>query len=126
VPHVTEFVADIRKRANGNVPTARTWFGYAAVHTCKLAAEKAKSLEAVAMAKAMQGLELPPEVALMPNTPYYRKGDNQLMPTLFVGQSQPAPAGGDKEDLFKVSQLVKGDEAALSVEGTGCKMTWPA
>ncbi len=48
------------------------------------------------------------------------------MPTLFVGQSQPAPAGGDKEDLFKVGQLVKGDEAALSVEGTGCKMTWPA
>ena len=126
VPHVEEFVADIRKRTNGNVPTARTWFGYTAIHTCKLAAEKAKSLDSVAMAKAMQGLELPPEVALMPNTPYYRKGDNQLMPTLFVGQSQPAPAGGDKEDLFKVSQLVKGDEAALSVEGTGCKMTWPA
>jgi branched-chain amino acid transport system substrate-binding protein len=126
VPHVEQFVADIRKRANGNVPTARTWFGYAAIHTCKLAAEKAKSLDSVALAKAMQGLELPPEVALMPNTPYYRKGDNQLMPTLFVGQSQPAPAGGDKEDLFKVGQLVKGDEAALSVEGTGCKMTWPA
>ena len=126
VPHVEQFVADIRKRANGNVPTARTWFGYTAIHTCKLAAEKAKSLDSVALAKAMQGLELPPEVALMPNTPYYRKGDNQLMPTLFVGQSQPAPAGGDKEDLFKVSQLVKGDEAALSVEGTGCKMTWPA
>jgi branched-chain amino acid transport system substrate-binding protein len=126
VPHVEQFVADIRKRSNGNVPTARTWFGYAAIHTCKLAAEKARSLDSVAMAKAMQGLELPPEVALMPNTPYYRKGDNQLMPTLFVGQSQPAPAGGDKEDLFKVGQLVKGDEAALSVEGTGCKMTWPA
>ena len=126
VPHVEQFVADIRKRANGNVPTARTWFGYTAIHTCKLAAEKAKSLDSVALAKAMQGLELPPEVALMPNTPYYRKGDNQLMPTLFVGQSQPAPAGGDKEDLFKVGQLVKGDEAALSVEGTGCKMTWPA
>jgi len=125
VPHVEQFVADIRKRANGNVPTARTWFGYTAIHTCKLAAEKAKSLDSVALAKAMQGLELPPEVALMPNTPYYRKGDNQLMPTLFVGQSQPAPAGGDKEDLFKVTQLVKGDEAALSVEGTGCKMTWP-
>jgi branched-chain amino acid transport system substrate-binding protein len=126
VPHVEQFVADIRKRTNGNVPTARTWFGYAAIHTCKLAAEKAKSLDSVALAKAMQGLELPPEVALMPNTPYYRKGDNQLMPTLFVGQSQPAPKGGDPEDLFHVSQLVKGDEAALSVEGTGCKMTWPA
>ena len=59
VPHVEQFVADIRKRANGNVPTARTWFGYTAIHTCKLAAEKAKSLDSVALAKAMQGLELP-------------------------------------------------------------------
>ena len=31
VPHVEEFVADIRKRTGGNVPTARTWFGYAAI-----------------------------------------------------------------------------------------------
>ena len=46
VPHVEQFVADIRKRTGGNVPTARTWFGYAAISTCKLAAEKAKSLDA--------------------------------------------------------------------------------
>ncbi len=78
------------------------------------------------MAKAMQGLVLPPEVALMPNNPYYRIGDNQLMPTLFVGHSQPAPKGGDPEDLFDVTQLVKGDEAALPVDQTGCKMVWPS
>jgi len=126
VPHVDEFVADIRKRTGGNVPTARTWFGYAAIWTCKLAADKAKSLKAIDLAKAMQGLVLPPEVALMPNNPYYRVGDNQLMPTLFVGQSQPAPAGGDPEDLFKVTQLVKGDEAALPVAETGCKVEWPS
>jgi branched-chain amino acid transport system substrate-binding protein len=126
VPHVAEFVAETRKRNGGKVPTARTWFGYAAVHTCKLAAEKAQSLEPVKMAKAMQGLVLPPEVALMPNEPYYRVGDNQLMPTLFVGRSQPAPAGGDPEDLFAVTQLVKGDQAALPVEQTGCKLVWPS
>ena len=67
VPHVAEFVAEVRKRSGGKVPTARTWFGYTAVHTCKLAAEKAKSVEPVKLAKAMQGLILPPEVALMPN-----------------------------------------------------------
>jgi branched-chain amino acid transport system substrate-binding protein len=126
VPFVKEFVADVRKKSGGHVPTARTWFGYAAAHTCKLAAEKAKSLDAVALAKAMQGLVLPPEVALMPNDPYYRIGDNQLMPTLFVGKSQPAPAGGDPEDLVKVTQLVKGDQAALPVDQTGCKMAWPS
>jgi hypothetical protein len=48
------------------------------------------------------------------------------MPTLFVGTSQKAPAGGDKEDLFKVTQLVKGTDAALSVQDTGCKMVWPS
>ena len=126
VPHVEQFVADVRKRSGGSVPTARTWFGFASIHTCKLAAEKAKSLEPVKMAKAMQGLVLPSEVALMPNNPYYRIGDNQLMPTLFVGHSQPAPKGGDPEDLFAVTQLVKGDEAALPVDQTGCKMSWPA
>jgi branched-chain amino acid transport system substrate-binding protein len=126
VPHVEEFVADVRKRSGGKVPTARTWFGFASIHTCKLAAEKAKSLEPVKMAKAMQGLVLPPEVALMPNNPYYRVGDNQLMPTLFVGRSQPAPKGGDPEDLFEVTQLVKGDEAALPVDQTGCHVVWPS
>ena len=95
VPHVAEFVADISKRTGGKVPTARTWFGFAAIWTCELAAEKAKSLDAVEDGEGDAGLQLPPEVALMPNNPYYRAGDNQLMPTLFVGQSQPAPAGGD-------------------------------
>src|ERR1700742_744306 len=32
VPHVAEFVAEIRKRS-GHVPTARTWFGFAAIWT---------------------------------------------------------------------------------------------
>jgi len=126
VPHVDEFVADIRKRSGGHVPTARTWFGFASTWSCKLAADEAKSLEPLKLAKAMQGMVLPPEVALMPNNPFYRKGDNQLMPTLFVGHSQKAPAGGDPEDLFAVTQLVKGADAALPVEETGCKMVWPS
>jgi branched-chain amino acid transport system substrate-binding protein len=126
VPHVAEFVADIRKKSGGKVPTARTWFGYAATWSCKLAADKAKSLEPLKMAKAMQGMVLPPEVALMPNGPFYREGDNQLMPTLFVGHSQAAPAGGDPEDLFAVTSQVKGVDAALSVQDTGCKMVWPS
>ncbi|HUZ72657.1 MAG TPA: ABC transporter substrate-binding protein [Stellaceae bacterium] len=125
VPHVAQFVADVRKRSGGKVPTARTWFGYASVWSCQLAAERAKSLVPVKMAKAMQGMVLPPEVALMPNNPFYRKGDNQLMPTLFVGHAQKPPTGGDPEDLFKVTEEVKGMDAALPVDQTGCKMTWP-
>ncbi len=125
VPHVAEFVADIRKHSGGHVPTARTWFGYAALWTCALAAQQAKSLDAVKMAKAMQGFKLPPEVSLMPDGAFYRAAQNQLIPDLYVGNAQQAPKGGDPEDLFKVTEIVKGIDAAGPLEDTGCKMTWP-
>jgi branched-chain amino acid transport system substrate-binding protein len=126
VPDVANFVADIRKRSGGHVPTARTWFGYTALWTCAIAAAQAKSLDAVKMAKAMQGFKLPPEVSLMPDGAFYRAAQNQLIPDLYVGNAQQAPAGADPEDLFKVTGIVKGITAAGPVEDTGCKMTWPA
>jgi branched-chain amino acid transport system substrate-binding protein len=125
VPHVKEFVANIRKRNNGKVPTARHWFGYVSTWTCALAANGTKSLDAQKMAKFLQGFKLPPEVAVMPNDPFFRKGDNQLMPTLYVGHAV-AQGKSDPEDLFAVDELVKGAEAALPLEQTGCKMKWPA
>ena len=123
VPHVAEFVADIKK-ITGRVPTARTWFGFASTWSCALAANTAKSLDAVKMAKALQGLKLPPEVGLMPDLPYFRAGQNQLIPNLFVGNAQAQ--GSAPDDLFKVTQVIKGSDAAGSVEESGCKMTWPA
>jgi branched-chain amino acid transport system substrate-binding protein len=125
VPHVDEFVAAIRKKT-GRVPTARTWFGYAAAWTCALVANQEKTLDAVKLAHAMQDFTLPPEVALMPGKVFYRAGQNQLIPALFVGHSQKAPAGGDKEDLFAVTELVDGSKAAETVEESGCKLTFPA
>src|SRR5665213_1391308 len=50
VPEVVKFVADYRA-ATKKTPSARDWFGYVAVHTVRLAAEKAKSLEGPKMAK---------------------------------------------------------------------------
>lgn len=125
VPHVAEFVSDIRKASGGHVPTARTWFGYAAISTCALAAEQAKSLDAVLMAKAMQGFKLPPEIALMPDGTFFREGQGQLIPNLYVGQAQSKGAS-DPEDLFDVKEVVKGTEVAGTLEETGCKLSWPA
>ena len=48
--------------------------------TCALAANQAKSLEAVKMAKAMQGFKLPPEVALMPDGAFFREGAEPAHP----------------------------------------------
>ncbi|HEY9572048.1 MAG TPA: ABC transporter substrate-binding protein [Pusillimonas sp.] len=122
VPHVDEFVAAIKKKT-GRVPTARTWFGYVGAWTCALAANKAKSLEAVKMAKALQGMELPPEVGLMPNTPFYRANQNQLIGSLYVGHAQAK--GSQPDDLFHVDTVVNGKDVAGTVEESGCKMTWP-
>ena len=123
VPHVAEFVEATKKRT-GSVPTARTWFGYVSVWTCALAATKANSLKAFDMAKALQGFQLPPEIALGPNPAIYRAGQNQLMSSLFVGNAQPSGAG--PEDLFKVTSVIRGSDVAGTVEESGCKMTWPA
>lgn len=124
VPHVAEFVAAIKKKT-GRVPTARTWFGFASTWTCALAANKAKSLDAHKMAKVLQGMKLPPEVGLMPEQPFFRAGQNQLIPTLYVGNAQAkGPAGPD--DLFNVTQVVKGTDVAGTLEESGCKMVWPS
>ena len=122
VPHVAEFVDAIKKKT-GRVPTARTWFGFAATWTCALAANNAKSLDAVKMAKALQGMKLPPEVALMPDGAFFREGQNQLIPNLYVGHAQSQ--GSTADDLFKVTEVVKGIDAAGTLAESGCKMVWP-
>jgi branched-chain amino acid transport system substrate-binding protein len=122
VPHVAEFV-DLIKKRTGRVPTARTWFGFVSTWTCALAAAKANSLDATAMAKSLQDFQLPPEIALAPNPAFYRAGQNQLLATLFVGNAQAA--GDAPDDLFRVTDVVKGVDIASPLEETGCKMTWP-
>ena len=123
VPHVAEFVDAIRKKT-GKVPTARTWFGYVSTWSCALAAAAAKSLDAVKMARALGGMSLPPEVGLMPEPPFYRAEDHQLIASLFVGNAQAS--GSDPEDLFNVLRVARGVDVAGSVEEGGCKMLWPS
>ena len=85
-----------------------------------ISANTAKSLEPQKMAKALEGMHLPPEVALMPGAPFYRASDHQLIPSLFVGQAQGQ--GSDPEDLFHVDEVVDGAKAAP--QDTGCQMKW--
>jgi branched-chain amino acid transport system substrate-binding protein len=123
VPHVKEFVAAIKKKTGSKVPTARHWFGYASVWTCALIANEKKTLKAGTLAKGLENFQLPPEVALMPDKVFYRKGDNQLMPDLYVGHA--VEKGPTPEDLFHVDSIVKGVDAALPVSETGCHLKWP-
>jgi branched-chain amino acid transport system substrate-binding protein len=124
VAHVADFVAAIRKVNDGKVPTARHWFGYASVWTCALIANQLKTLDAKKLAKGLENFTLPPEVALMPDRVFYRAGDNQLMPDLYVGHA--VAHGPEPEDLFVVDDVVKGSDVALPVSETGCRLTFPA
>jgi branched-chain amino acid transport system substrate-binding protein len=123
-PHVKEWVAAYQKtHPDGSYPSARTWFGYAGLHSLDLGVAKAKSLEPVKVARALEGLELPPEIKLQPNKVYFRPGDHQLMSSEFPGEDLP---DGTYPNLFKVADIVPGDKIALSVKDTGCKLDYKA
>lgn len=121
-PHVKDWVASYQKAyADGTWPSARTWFGYAGLHSIGLGIAKAKSLESVKVAKALEGLELPPEIKLQPNKVYFRPGDHQLMSSEFPGEILQ---DGVYPHLFKVAEIVPGEKIALTVEQTGCKLDY--
>ena len=122
-PEVVKFVTDYRA-ATKKTPSARDWFGYVSMHSVRLAAEKAKSLEGPKLAVAMEDIELPPDVALQPGKMRYRKGDHELMPNIFVGEVHTPKANPD--DVFTVAALVPGEQAAGTVAETGCKMVDPS
>lgn len=123
VPHVKEFTDAIKKKT-GRVPTARTWFGHTAIHACALAANTAKSLDAVKMARALNGFTLPPEVALQPHPATFRANQHLLIGTLWAGHAQAS--GSAPDDLFHIDEVIDSKTIAPTVEETMCKMTWPA
>jgi branched-chain amino acid transport system substrate-binding protein len=124
VPHLDAFVTAIKAKT-GKVPTARTWFGYAAAWTCALVANQEKSLDPVRLAKALQDFKLPADVALMSGEPAYRAGDHQLIGSLYVGAALKG-SGPDDEDLFRVDEVVMARDIAPPVADTGCALNWPA
>jgi branched-chain amino acid transport system substrate-binding protein len=124
-PHLADFVAEVRKRSGGKVPTARTWFGYTSVYSYALVANSEKTIDSFKLARALGDMELPPEVKLQPNKCYYRSGDHQLMTSAFIGEAQSKGAD-DPEDLFKVDTIVPGDNTSPPVSETGCTLHWPA
>lgn len=125
VQSAADFNEAIKKATGRPAATARHWFGWVSVHSFAIAAEKAKSLEAVKLAKALEGEEMPDHVKCQPGKCYYREGDHQLMADIFVGQPHPSKSG-NPADLVDVKAVVPGDKAALPVAETGCHFTWPA
>ena len=118
-PHVADFVKRFAAANKGEYPTARVWFGYASTHAFRLAVEKAKSTESEKVIAALEGLVLPPEVALQPHLPMYRAADHQLLISMFPGHVNST---GKYPNLFEVSSIVPGASIAKSAKEMGCML----
>lgn len=125
VPAAVAFNQLVMKTYNQPAASARHWFGWVSIHATKIAAEKAKSLDAIKMAKALEDEPLPDEVKCQKGKVVFRKGDHQLMSNIFVGTPHP-PKGGNKANLATIQDIVPGDKAAIPVAESGCHFTWPA
>jgi branched-chain amino acid transport system substrate-binding protein len=124
-PHVKEFVDRYRELHSGSsqgTPSARSWFGYVAVNSIALACAEAKSVDSIKVARALEGLHLPPEIALEPGGPYYRAGDHQAMLTEFVGEVNP---NGNYPNLFTVHDEIPGAKLARTPAEKGCRISYP-
>jgi hypothetical protein len=75
------------------------------------------------VAKAMEDLHLPLEVALEPGNPYYRAGDHQCLIIEFVGKVDQQ---GKYPNLFTVSQEISGDKLARTPDEKACHLSYPA
>ncbi|MDE8349209.1 MAG: ABC transporter substrate-binding protein [Acidocella sp.] len=122
VPHVLDFAKRFAAANKGQYPSARVWFGYASVHAIALAATAAKTTDSVKVAKAMEGLTLPPEVALQPTLPTYRPEDHQLMLGMFPGTVNQH---GKYPDLINVQAYVPGATIAQTPAQTACSISYP-
>ncbi len=123
VPHVADFVEAYKAANNGKYPSQRSWFGYVSVHALALAATKAGTTASPAVAKALEGLVLPPEVALQPGAPYFRAEDHQLMLGMFPGQVNQT---GTYPNLMNIFGVVPAAAIALPASATGCTITYPS
>ena len=66
----------------------------------------------------------PPDIVQDTFEDFYRKGDHELMSSVFAGEAHNAK--GDPDNMFSVGAVVPGEKAAGPVSETGCKITFPS
>jgi branched-chain amino acid transport system substrate-binding protein len=122
VPGIKTFDAAIRSRT-GKAASARSWFGYAGIRTIAEIANQEKSLDAVVLARALQGYTLPADVALDPNRAFFNAADHELMSTVLVGEVHPP--GADPFDVFTPRVWVEGQKAQGPDAAKACGLAFP-
>jgi branched-chain amino acid transport system substrate-binding protein len=123
VPGIKAFDTAIRG-STGKAASARNWFGYAGIRTLAQIANQEKSLDAVVLARALQGYTLPADIALDLKRAFFGAADHELMSTILVGEVHPPLA--DPFDVFTVRALVGGERAAGHDAASVCRLAFPS
>jgi branched-chain amino acid transport system substrate-binding protein len=123
VAGIKTFDAAIRSRT-GKAASARSWFGYAGIRTIAQIANQEKSLDAVVLARALEGYTLPADIALDPNRVSFRAADHELMSTILVGEVHPP--GADPFDVFTARVRVGGEKAEGPDAARACRLAFPS
>jgi branched-chain amino acid transport system substrate-binding protein len=122
-PLAAKFIEDYRKKYN-EPPSARSAFGYIAMDRLLWGINEAKSTDAAAIAKKLQGEKFN---ALSYEPAYFRDVDHQLMWPMWLGGVRPEGHNGDPYDIIDIvdRQEPQDIEQTAAEKAAVCKMSWP-
>jgi len=123
-PEATKFIDAYRKKYD-MPPSARSVFGYVAMDRILWGINEAKSTNAAAVAKKLQGERFH---SFWEGTPYFRDVDHQLMWPMWIGGIRSKGHGGDPYDIFDIVDRQEADaiEQTVQEKEAVCKMNWPS
>lgn len=111
-----KFVAGYFKKY-GVYPSYNAHGAYSAVYAYKAAAEKAGSLDKMAIVKALEGLKIEIPTGMIE----FRKGDHQAVTDANWGKTATDPAYPIR--ILKPIKIFKGEDVTPPVSATGCSLS---
>jgi branched-chain amino acid transport system substrate-binding protein len=119
-----DFVADSLK-LNGQPPSARNAFGFLGMDLLLQGMASAKSTDAVKVARALEGKKF--DASIFTGEAYFRADNHALMWPMWVGNCEPNGIGGDKNNLFQITDRIAADKIIppASAIAAACKLGYP-
>ncbi len=119
----TNFINEYRKKYN-QPPSARSAFGYITMDRLLWGINEAKSTNAAAVARKLQGVKFH---SIFEGTGYYRDLDHQLMWPMWLGAIRANGTPHDPYDIFDIVDRQEPDaiEQTVAEKAKVCKMDWP-
>jgi branched-chain amino acid transport system substrate-binding protein len=119
-----DFVAETMKRT-GLPPSARNAFGFLGMDLLLHGMDSAKTTDPVKVAKALEGKKF--DSPIFEGESYFRADNHALMWPMWVGSCEANGIGGDKNNIFNITDRVPADKIIppASAIAAACKLGYP-